>query len=799
MNKRVAKLRQQSVGTKPYISTERTELITQFYQSDVPMRHSVPVCRALAFKHIMENKTICINDGELIVGERGPAPKATPTYPELCCHDLEDLHILSTRQKTSFDVSDEVKQIYEEKIIPFWSGKTMRDRVFQAMSQDWHRAFNAGVFTEFMEQRAPGHAILDDKIYHKGMADFKETVSENRRKLDYLNDLRAYEKDQEYQAMLIVADAVITFARRYADKARQLAEVESDSDRREELKRIAEICSYVPAHAPRNFWEALQAYWFVHLGVITELNTWDSFNPGRLDQHLYPFYKKGIEEGTLTQEKAKELLQCFWIKFNNQPAPPKVDVTEEQSGTYTDFALINIGGLTPDGADAVNEVSYMLLDVVEEMRLTQPSSCIQVSSKNPNHFLKRACQVIRTGFGQPSVFNTDVIIKEMLQDGKSIKDARCGGPSGCVTISAFGKESCTLTGYINWPKIFELACFDGVDPNSGEQIGPQTGDPRQFKCYEELLEAYKTQLKYFVDLKIRGNNIIERLYANFMPAPFMSILMDDCIARGLDYHNGGPRYNPTYIQGVGIGTLTDSMAAVKYHVFDKPGRSPGLDQTALRAGSMDELLAAMQADFEGHEKLRHELTFHTPKYGNDDEYADSIVEEVFNAYYEILNGRPNTKGGKYRVNLLPTTVHIYFGSVIGALPNGRCAGEPVSDGISPTQGADTKGPTAVIKSAAHIDHARTGGTLLNMKFNPQVLAGDDGIEKLAHLIRSYFRLDGHHIQFNAITADMLRKAQKNPDQHRDMIVRVAGYSDYFVDVGRQLQDEIIARTEQQAF
>ena len=787
MNERVTRLREQSVRTKPYISTERAELLTQFYQSDIPMRHSVPLCRALAFKHIMENKTICINDGELIVGERGPAPKATPTYPELCCHDLEDLRILNTRQKTSFDVGEDVIKVYEEKIIPFWSGKTVRDKVFQAMNQQWHRAFDAGVFTEFMEQRAPGHAILDDKIYHRGILDFKETISENKKKLDYLNDPRAYDKEQEYQAMEIAADAVITFAKRYADKALELAKAESDPERRSELEHIAEVCSYVPAHAPRDFQEALQAYWFVHLSVITELNTWDSFNPGRLDQHLYPFYKKGIEEGTLTPEKAKELLQCFWIKFNNQPAPPKVGITEEQSGTYTDFALINIGGLTPDGEDGVNEVSFLLLDVVEEMRLTQPSACIQISTKNPDRFLNRACRVIRTGFGQPSVFNTDVIIEEMLQDGKSIRDARCGGPSGCVTISAFGKESCTLTGYINWPKIFELACFNGVDINTGEQVGPQTGDARGFNSYEELLEAYKTQLKYFIDLKIQGNNIIERLFANFMPAPFMSIVMDDCIARGLDYHNGGPRYNPTYIQGVGIGTLTDSLAAVKYNVFDK------------KSFSMDELLSAMQADFKGYEQLHHNLLEHTPKYGNDDSYADTIAEEVFNDYYDVLNGRPNTKGGKYRVNLLPTTVHIYFGSVTGALPNGRKAGEPVSDGISPTQGADTKGPTAVIKSAAHIDHVRTGGTLLNMKFNPQVLAGDDAIEKLGHLIRSYFRLDGHHIQFNVITADVLRKAQKDPERNRDLIVRVAGYSDYFVDVGRELQDEIISRTEQQDF
>ena len=788
MNARVAKLREQSVRTMPYVSTERAELMTDFYQSEIPLRESVPVCRALSFKHLMERKTICINEGELIVGERGPAPKATPTYPELCCHSLEDLRILDVREKTSFAVSPEVRKVYEDRIIPFWTGKTIREKVFAAMDLPWRRAFDAGVFTEFMEQRAPGHAILDDKIYRKGMLDFKRDIAENRSKIDYLNDPRAYEKDLQYKAMDICADAVIIFARRHAEKALELARSEADPARRSELEQIAEVCSRVPAQAPRNFWEALQSYWFVHLSVITDLNTWDSFNPGRLDQHLLPFYEKGLQDGTLTREQAKELLQCFWVKFNNQPAPPKVGVTEEQSGTYTDFALINIGGLRPaDGADGVNEVSYLMLEVVEEMRLTQPSACIQISVKNPERFLKRACQVIRQGFGQPSVFNSDVIIKEMLHDGKSMADARSGGPSGCVTISAFGKESCTLTGYINWPKILELALHDGIDPNSGEQIGPQTGEARQFASYQQLMDAYRQQLKYFIDLKIRGNNVIERIFANHMPAPFMSLVMDDCVARGIDYHNGGARYNPTYIQGVGIGTVTDSLASLKCHVFDRQ------DVT------MDDLITAMQADFEGYDDLRHTLLRHSPKYGNDDDYADTITEEVFNSYYELLNGRPNTKGGKYRVNLLPTTVHIYFGQVVGALPCGRKAGEPVSEGISPSQGADSHGPTAIIKSAARIDHARTGGTLLNMKFSPQVLATDDDIDKLAHLVRSYFRLDGHHIQFNVITAETMRKAQCNPEQHRDLIVRVAGYSDYFVDVGRDLQNEIIARTEQQSF
>ncbi len=786
MNARVERLRRQSVETKPYISTERAELMTEFYRGDLPQKVSAPVCRALAFQHLIQHRTIYMGDGELIVGERGPAPKATPTYPELCCHSLEDLRILNRRERTPFVADQQVLRTYEQELIPFWSGRTIRDRLFGLMSQQWKRAFETGVFTEFMEQRAPGHAILDDKIYRRGFLDVKQEIAARREALDYLSDPQAYAKNEELKAMEICAEAIVTFARRHAEMAAELAGKESDPGRQEELLRIAEVCSRVPAHAPRNFHEALQAYWFVHLGVITELNTWDSFNPGRLDQHLYPFYVKDLEEGTLTPEQAKELLECFWIKFNNQPAPPKVGITEEQSGTYTDFALINVGGLKTDGSDAVNQLSYLMLDVVEEMQLIQPSACIQLSKKNPNRFLRRACRVIRTGLGQPSVFNSDVIIKEMLHDGKSMSDARAGGPSGCVTISAFGKESCTLTGYINWPKILELACHDGRDPRSGVQVGPHTGDAREFESFEQLFQAYRGQLEYFVDLKIAGNNVIERLYAENVPAPYMSLLMDDCIEKGRDYHDGGPRYNATYIQGVGLGTVTDALAAVKWQVFD--GKHIGMKQ----------LLEALRSNFEGQQELRKMLLNKTPKYGNDDPRADELVEDLFNAYYDVLDGRPNTKGGKYRVNLLPTTVHIYFGSVVGALPNGRKAGEALSEGISPSQGADVDGPTAVMKSAARIDHARTGGTLLNMKFSPQTIDGD-GIERLADLIRSYFSLDGHHVQFNVVDAATLRAAQEDPERHRNLIVRVAGYSDYFVDVGRDLQNEIISRTEHRAF
>jgi formate C-acetyltransferase len=760
--------------------------MTEFYRENTGLM-SAPMRRARAFEYLLEHKRVCINAGELIVGEKGPAPKATPTFPELCCHSLADLEILDSRPKISFDVDQRTRQVYAETIIPFWQGKSMRDLLFQEMTDEWLAAYEAGVFTEFMEQRAPGHTVLDDKIYHKGMLDFQRDIQASLESLDYLHDPQAFAKQEQLKAMSVCAGALVRFAERHAEKAQELAEQESDPRRKAELERVAQVCTRVPAHAPRDFWEALQYYWFVHLGVTSELNTWDAFNPGRLDQHLHPFYQKGLAEGTLTRERAEELLQCFWIKFNNQPAPPKVGVTAAESGTYTDFATINTGGVREDGSDAVNETTFLVLDVIQEMRLLQPSSCVQVSKKNPDRFVKRAAKIIRTGFGQPSVFNTDVIVQELVRHGKSVQDARNGGASGCVEVGAFGKENYNLTGYFNMPKVLEITLHNGLDPRTGRQIGLETGDPAEFGSFEELFGAYQKQLQYFVDVKVRGNNVIERLYAQYIPAPFLSLLTDDCIATGKDYHDGGARYNTSYIQGVGLGTLTDAVTALKYHVFDQ------------KTLTMEALLAALRADFAGQERTRQLLLNRTPKYGNDDDYADGVMVELFEAYFQAVDGRPNTKGGHYHINLLPTTVHVYFGSVIGATPDGRRASTPLSEGVSPVQGADRHGPTAVIKSVSKMDHARTGGTLLNQKFTPRLLHEEGGLDRLVQLVRTYFKLDGHHVQFNVVDAATLRAAQARPEEYRDLIVRVAGYSDYFCDLSEALQEEILERTEHQGF
>ena len=787
MKDRIRKLREQSVNTKPYITPERAKLITEFYKNNLALTVSAPLKRALAFKYIVEHKAICINEGELIIGERGPAPRATPTYPEITTHSLQDLGILNSRKKTSFQVDKETLRMYKEEIMPFWRGQTVREKIFSEMSSEWKDAFEAGVFTEFMEQRAPGHTVLDDKIYKKGFSDFIKDIKRAIHGLDYLNDPEAFKKREELEAMAIAARALILYAERHGQKARELAKVEKDQERKKELERIAEICFHVPRNAPRDFWEALQYYWFVHLGVIIELNTWDSFNPGRLDQHLYPFYKKGLEEGTLTEEKARELLQAFWIKFNNQPAPPKVGVTAEESATYADFCLINLGGVKPDGSDAVNELTYLILDVIEEMRLIQPSSAVQISKKSPDRFVKRALKIIRTGFGQPSFFNTDTIVQEMIRQGKSLEDARSGGASGCVEAGIFGKENYNLTGYMNLVKILEITLNNGIDPRTGKKIGIQTGDPAAFSSYDQLFEAFRRQLNHFVDIKIKGNNIIERIYAEYLPSPFLSLLIDDCLKKGKDYHDGGTRYNTSYIQGVGLGTITDSLTSLKYNVFDK------------KTVTMREMLEALKKNFKDQESLRQLFLNKTPKYGNDDDFADEVMKSIFEAYYSAINGRPSTKRGTYRINFLPTTVHIYFGKVTGATADGRKAFEPLSEGISPVQGADRQGPTAVIKSAGKMDHVRTGGTLLNQKFTPQLLADEEGLNKMVHFVRSYFKLDGHHVQFNVVTAEILREAQKHPEKYRDLIVRVAGYSDYFVDIGLDLQNEIIRRTEHQSF
>ncbi|MCS5421457.1 MULTISPECIES: trans-4-hydroxy-L-proline dehydratase [Psychrilyobacter] len=784
MTERIKKLRKQSVEAVPRISMERAVIVDEVYKK-YEGSVSTPVLRALVLKELMCKKELCINEGELIVGERGEKPAVTPTYPELCCHTIDDFEVMNQREKISFKVSEEAKNIQRETIIPHWEKRSMRHSILANVTDEWNSCYQAGIFTEFMEQRGPGHTVADGKIYTKGFLDFKGDIQKAIDSLDFHTDEKALDRKHQLEGMSIACDAVMILGERYSELAEEMAGKERDPIRKEELLGISKRCGRVPAHAPETFEEAIQMYWFIHLCVISELNPWDSFSPGRLDQHLNPFYMKEVDEGTMDPEKAKELLQCLWIKFNNQPAPPKVGITLKESGTYTDFANLNTGGVQADGSDGVNEVSYIILEVMDELKLLQPSSNVHISKKTPQAFLKKSLEVVRKGWGQPALYNTDAVIQEMLIAGKTVEDARCGGNSGCIETGAFGKEAYILTGYMNLPKILEITLHNGLDPMSGKKLGIETGNPETFSTYEELFEAYKKQLKHFIDIKVKGNRIIERLYATKMPVPFLSVIIDDCITKGRDYNAGGARYNTSYIQGVGIGNIADMMTSIKYNVFDK------------KRMSMRELLKAAKDDFVGHEDILHLVVNKTPKYGNDEDYADDIMQEIFYAYYNEVNGRPNCNGGEHRINMLPTTCHVYFGAVIGGTTDGRRANKPLADGISPSKGVDKVGPTGVIKSASKMNHLITGGTLLNQKFTPSMVEGEQGLDNLAHLVRSYFKLDGHHIQFNIISRDILLKAQENPEEYKDLIVRVAGFSDFFWNLDKALQDEIIERTEQE--
>lgn len=785
-SERVKRLRDASFDQHPSISIERALLETEFYrehEGKLPM----PVLRGANFKHLCENKTIYIGKDELIVGERGPFPKAVSTFPELTCHSRHDFEVLTTRAQQNYTVSSADMDIYEKEVEPYWRGRCMRDKLFERMPEAWNLLYEAGTFTEFGEQRALGHTSLDNLIYQKGALDMKKDIAEARAKLDFINDPEATSKDEQLQGMDISCDAVIIFAERHADLAEKMAAEEKDEKRKAELLKIADVCRWVPAHAPRDFWEAVQMYWFVHLATITELNGWDAMSPGHLDQHLGPFYEKGLADGTLTRDEAKELLACLFIKVNNTPAPPKVGVTAKESGTYNDFTNINLAGLKRDGTDGSNEVTYICLELFNELRLLQPQGNIQVSERTPDNVIRAAARVFRNGMGYPSVFNADMVIQEQMRVGKSLEDAREGGTSGCIETGCSGKEAYLLHGYLNVPKLLEYVLSNGVDLLTGKQVSIKTGELSDFKTFDDLYAAFEKQMAYVVDTKIGVDNYLRYQYATNMAATYLSCVIRDCIENGKDYYNGGPRYNSDYIQCCGIGTITDSLSAIKKHVYDEG------------TYTLQELVDAMKANWEGHEAMRLTLWNKTPFFGNDDDYADDIMRRVYDSLFRNIDGKHSILGPTYHLNMLSTTCHNYFGQKLAATPNGRFSGMPESDGTSPSHGADRHGPTAVVKSLGKMDQVKSGGTLLNQRFLPSVLAGEEGIEGVKNLIRAYFKLGGHHIQFNVVDEATLRDAQAHPDNYRGLLVRVAGYSDYFVDLDNYQQEEIIARNAQESF
>jgi formate C-acetyltransferase len=767
-------------NTRPEVHPHRAVAVTRSFRDTEG--EPIAIRRGKMLYRVLAEQPVTIQEGELIVGMKTLTPRGSPVYPEINCAWIErDLDRLATRRDTPFFVSGETKRILREDVFPYWRGRQIADRIDAAVPPEIWKADERGVIYNYFRSRTIGHfQAAYDKVLAKGM---EGIILDVERSLEGLDASAAdyHPKRQFLESVILACRGAILFAGRYAAEARRLAAAESDPVRRAELERTAAILERVPARPAETFQEALQSFWITHL-VINLETSGHAFGPGRFDQYLYPCYRRSIDSGEITPAQAQELIDCLWVKFD-EITLAKDSGESQTSSSYPDFQNLNIGGLTRGGRDAVNELSFMCLDALEHTRLPQPGLSAQISSVTQPKFLLRCCEVLRLGTGMPAMFNSDVMVLGMVNRGKTLGDARASSLNGCVAAFCDGKDRMASTGYFNLAKALELALNDGVDRLTGEPLGPRTGNPRRFASFAEVLAAFTAQVEHFVDMKVRYDNLVRGIYAAHCPVPFTSAVIDDCIATATDWHAGGSRYKIATMSGVAVGTVADALSAVRTHVFED------------RTFGMAELIEALDRNWEGREIMRQTLVNKTPHYGNDDERADELAFLVQDIFCTAVERHTDCQGAKYWVDLLPTTSHIALGEVTGATPDGRRAGGWLSEGVSPVQGHDRKGPTAATRSVAKLDHARTNGTLLNVKINPETVKNDRDLHKLAALIRTYFSQGGHHMQFNVVDRDLLLEAMDQPERHRNLLIRVAGYSDYFTLLSREIQEEILSRAE----
>ena len=781
LSERLEHLKNLYMDSKPQVYAERALLVTEAYR-DTEGEHPA-LRRAEALDRVLRQGSILIRKGELITGSKAPTPKGSPLYPEFNTRWIEEeLDTLHERDETPFYVSDETKAVIKKEVLPYWRGKTVYDRIIEAVPEECLDAMDQeGLLFHYYLNRSIGHITVNyEKVLRFGLLGIKEEVENalaglERNSWDYL------EKKAFYRALLKAADAAISYARRHGELAEKEAAACEDPARKEELLEIARVCLRVPEYPAGRFHEALQSFWFIHLVLNLESNAY-AISPGRFCQYIYPYLERDLAEGRIDRDWARELLYALWIKFNELTVV-KEGGTAKGSNTYVDFQNLNIGGLTAEGKDGTNALSYMCLDALAELKLPQPQLSVLISRQSSPDFLLRAAEVVALGTGMPAIFNDDEKVISLLDKGKSLVDARTGGINGCVEPAAQGCDHMASSGYVNLAKCLELALNSGRSMTTGKKYGPD--GQSNFESMENLWQALEEQVQGAVNLKHTYDQTARAAFAEHCPVVFTSLVMDDCIKKGKDFHRGGARYNLPMMCGVGTGTVTDSLSALANLVFKD------------KKISLVQLLEALKADYRGHEELKAMLLNKIPRYGNDIEETDLLAARLVRTFRDHLSRLKNQEGTGYAANMIPTTTHIFFGDLTAASPDGRSSGAPLSEGISPVQGMDRQGPTAVINSLGRIDHGSCAGTLVNMKFNPQALKGRENLQKFTALIRSYFDLGGHHLQFNVINRETLLEAQENPEKHRSLLVRVAGYSDYFVTLSREVQDEIISRAEQE--
>lgn len=779
---RIEKGRERILNTKPSVDVENAKIYTESFMETEG--EPLLIRKAKAFKAQCERKTIFIQEDELIVGCHGSKIRGGMLCPDVCWSILyNEQDTISTRVQDPFEITQEDKDIVNNIIKPFWEGKSFYEAWRKRIPEDIAKVKDTEtVFCEMRAVRGPGEATPDyGRIINMGVNGIIEEINAKKSTLD-LATRDGYEQNIFLEAELIICEGMKILAKRYAALAREQAADCGSERRKAELLEIASVFDRVPAEPAVNFWQGVQDVYFYQCCILMEQNA-VSYNPGRIDQYLYPLYKKSIDEGTVTPDKAQELLDCLWVKFG-EATVFQDELTAKYSAGYIMYQNISCGGVDEDGQDAVNDLSYMVLQATADTRLFQPSLAVRFNNaKNPDKFLRKIVELIAIGTGFPAFHNDEVGIKTIMNRGVSLKEAYNWAPCGCVETSLAGKTR-TWTGYghMNLAKVVELVMLNGVDRRTGEQITPATGDPTTFKTFEEFKNAVKIQIDYLVKKLSEANQVIGSIAEELRPVPVLSLSFEDCISNGRDYEQGGPKYQlGDDIIGVGTADFINSLESIKKLVFED------------KKVSMKDMLDAINNDFVGYEEIQS-MCLQTPKWGNDDPEVDVIGKELINFFGDTVRSYDGHYG-RMSAGLLPVTSNVAFGLITGALPNGRHAWTHLTDGISPTGGTDTNGPTAVIKSISAFDHSRfENGTLLNMKFDPSTIHNEKGIANVMSLLRSLCSLDVYHVQFNIVSQEKLRDAQEHPEKYRDLLVRVAGYTAFFVELDKVVQDEIISRS-----
>ena len=823
MKDRIARLKDDLFKKMPEIESARARLITESYR----MTEGEPMItrRAKAFLHILQNIPITIRDEELGVGSTTLAPRGCQTYPEFSYEWLEEeFDTVATRSADPFYISEDAKREIAEAD-KYWKGKTTSELATSYMSPEAIRAIDHNIFTPGNYfYNGVGHVTVHyDWILAVG---FKGIAAKAKKALEEADfgDADYAKRSHFLNAVILSCEAAIVYAERYSDLARKMAEKETDAERKRELLQISENCANVPANGARSFWEACQAFWFVQQLLQIE-SSGHSISPGRFDQYMYPYYKADLEKGAITREFAQELIDCIWVKLNDLNKCRDAASAEGFAG-YSLFQNLIVGGQNAEGLDVTNDLSFMCITASMHVMLPQPSLSIRVWNGSPHDLLIHAATLTRTGVGLPAYYNDEVVIPSLMSRGLTLQDAREYNIIGCVEPQKAGKtEGWHDAAFFNMCRPLELVFSDGME--NGELVGIHTGDVAQMTTFEEFYDAYKKQMNYAISLLVNADNAIDVAHAERCPLPFLSGMIEDCIGRGKTVQEGGAIYNFTGPQGFGIANMADSLYVIKKLVFEEKklslaqfrealaenyGKGLPASKTAqvvaetvkeLRAAgkqvSPEEIAAAvaqLTKPTDKYDKLL-EMIEEVPKFGNDIEEVDAFARDVAYTYTRPLETFKNPRGGMFQAGLYPVSANVPLGAQTGATPDGRLAGRPVADGVSPSAGKDVHGPTAAANSVSRLDHyIASNGTLFNQKFHPSALSGRAGLENFVALIRSYFDQKGSHMQFNVVSRETLLEAQKYPEKYKHLVVRVAGYSALFTTLSRSLQDDIINRTEQ---